>query len=40
MIPLSDRVAILPIEAETKSPANRYPDTADKDKPIRGTVDS
>ncbi len=40
MIPLSDRVAILPSEAETKSAGGIViPDTADKDKPIQGMVE-
>ena len=37
--PLSDRVVIEPREIETKSAGGIViPDTADKDKPIRGTV--
>lgn len=38
--PLYDRVVVLPGEAETKSAGGIViPDTADKDKPIRGTVE-
>ena len=37
--PLSDRVVIEPREMETKTAGGIYiPDTADKDKPIQGTV--
>lgn len=37
--PLADRVVVEPREAETKSPGGIViPDTADKDKPIQGTV--
>ena len=37
--PLHDRVAILPREAETTTAGGIViPDTADKDKPIQGTV--
>lgn len=37
--PLADRVVILPLEVETKTAGGIViPDTADKDKPIRGTV--
>lgn len=37
--PLADRVVIEPSEAETKTAGGIViPDTADKDKPVRGTV--
>ncbi|MDR3478044.1 MAG: co-chaperone GroES [Gammaproteobacteria bacterium] len=37
--PLSDRVVIEPREMETKTAGGIFiPDTADKDKPIQGTV--
>lgn len=37
--PLADRVVVEPLEAETKTAGGIViPDTADKDKPIRGTV--
>ena len=37
--PLSDRVVVEPREVETKTAGGIViPDTADKDKPIRGTV--
>jgi chaperonin GroES len=37
--PLSDRVVVQPCEAETKTAGGIYiPDTADKDKPIQGTI--
>lgn len=37
--PLADRVVILPLEVETTTAGGIViPDTADKDKPIRGTV--
>ncbi|MES2218215.1 MAG: co-chaperone GroES [Pseudomonadota bacterium] len=37
--PLSDRVVVEPRELETKTPGGIYiPDTADKDKPIQGTI--
>lgn len=37
--PLADRVVVEPNEAETKTAGGIFiPDTADKDKPIRGTV--
>lgn len=37
--PLSDRIVVKPAEVETKSAGGIYiPDTADKDKPIQGTV--
>src|SRR3989338_2191018 len=37
--PLHDRVAILPREAETTTAGGIViPDTADKDKPIQGTI--
>jgi chaperonin GroES len=40
MIPLYDRVVVLPNEAETKSAGGIViPDTADKDKPIKGIVE-
>jgi chaperonin GroES len=39
MIPLHDRVVVLPTEAETKTAGGIViPDTADKDKPSKGTV--
>ncbi len=38
--PLYDRVVVLPGEAETKTAGGIViPDTADKDKPIHGTVE-
>lgn len=40
MIPLYDRVVVMPLEAETKTAGGIViPDTADKDKPIQGTVE-
>ena len=37
--PLSDRVVVEPREQETKTAGGIYiPDTADKDKPIQGTI--
>jgi chaperonin GroES len=37
--PLSDRVVVEPREMETKTAGGIYiPDTADKDKPIEGTI--
>ena len=37
--PLSDRVVVEPRETETKTAGGIYiPDTADKDKPIQGTI--
>jgi chaperonin GroES len=37
--PLSDRVVVEPRETETKTAGGIYiPDTADKDKPIEGTI--
>ncbi len=37
--PLADRVVVLPLEVETKTAGGiLIPDSADKDKPIRGTV--
>ena len=37
--PLADRVVVLPLEIETKTAGGiLIPDSADKDKPIRGTV--
>lgn len=37
--PLSDRIVIEPMEFETKTAGGIYiPDTADKDKPMQGTV--
>jgi chaperonin GroES len=40
MVPLYDRVVVLPIEVETTTAGGIViPDTADKDKPIKGTVD-
>jgi chaperonin GroES len=37
--PLSDRVVVEPRELETKTAGGIYiPDTADKDKPIQGTI--
>jgi chaperonin GroES len=37
--PLSDRVVVEPREVETKTAGGIYiPDTADKDKPIQGTI--
>jgi chaperonin GroES len=37
--PLADRVVIEPLEIETKTAGGIViPDTADKDKPVRGTV--
>lgn len=38
--PLYDRVVVMPSEAETKTAGGIViPDTADKDKPMRGTVE-
>ena len=38
--PLHDRVVVLPLEMETKTAGGIViPDTADKDKPIKGTVE-
>lgn len=38
--PLYDRVVVLPTEVETKTAGGIViPDTADKDKPMRGTVE-
>lgn len=37
--PLADRVVVKPLETETQTAGGIFiPDTADKDKPIRGTV--
>lgn len=37
--PLSDRIVIEPMELETKTAGGIFiPDTADKDKPMQGTV--
>ncbi|HSW71349.1 MAG TPA: co-chaperone GroES [Gammaproteobacteria bacterium] len=37
--PLGDRLVVEPQELETKTPGGIFiPDTADKDKPIQGTV--
>lgn len=37
--PLSDRVVVEPRETETQTPGGIFiPDTADKDKPIQGTI--
>ena len=37
--PLSDRIVVKPMETESKTAGGIViPDTADKDKPIRGTV--
>lgn len=37
--PLQDRVVVLPLETETQTAGGIViPDTADKDKPIRGTI--
>lgn len=37
--PLADRVMVKPHEVETKTPGGIViPDTADKDKPIQGTI--
>ena len=37
--PLADRVVVEPREVETKTAGGIYiPDTADKDKPIQGTI--
>lgn len=40
MIPLHDRVVVMPFEAETKTAGGIViPDTADKDKPSKGTIE-
>ena len=37
--PLADRVVVQPLEVETKTAGGIViPDSADKDKPVRGTV--
>lgn len=41
MIPLHDRVVVMPSEAETTTAGGIViPDTADKDKPMKGTIES